>query len=155
MKVYFWGTVFGYIWIYLKWTSPRWHPVLNSWLIHHQSTNWTIVLTSIKGIQSLSFYGLVFGQKPLMMCFSGLSMISDIFSLLKILFSFSNHIHLWNHMVFYYMGSQSTMTLGIKSTLFTLCLCMKLILAHYIYIWYFIVYTSYGCFFEGAPLMIQ
>ena len=39
------------------------------------------------------------------------------------LLSVPKHIQLWNHMVFYYMGSQSTITFGIKSILFTLCLC--------------------------------
>ena len=105
-------------------------------------------MTSIKGIQSLSLNWFVFGQNPLMMCFSGLSKISYIFDLLEILLSVSNHIQLWNHMVFYYLGSQSTIPFGIKSTLFTLCICMKLILAHYRCIWCFILYTSYGCFFE-------
>ena len=93
--------------------SPRWHLELNSWLIHHQSrdsTTWAIVLTSIKGIQSLS---------------------------------------LWNDMVFYYMGSQSTFIFRIEYTQFTHCLCKKLILGHYRYILYLILNSSYGCFFEG------
>ena len=116
------------------------------------STTGTIVLMSIKSIQCLSLYWFVLGQNQLMKCFSGLSIISFIFDLLEILFSVLNHIQLWNHILFYYMVSQSTITFGIKSTLFTLCLCMKLILAHYKYIWCFILYTSYaigyGCFFE-------
>ena len=84
-----------------------------------------------------------------MMCFSGLSIISYIFDLLEILLSVSNHIQLWNHLVLYHMGSQSAITVGIKSTLFTLCLWIKLTLAHYRYICCFIFYTFYGCFFEG------
>ena len=59
------------------------------------------------------------------------------------------HIQLWNHILFYYRVSQSTITFRIKSTLFTLCLCMKCILAQYKYIWCFILYTSYECFLEG------
>ena len=43
--------------------SPRCHPVLDSWLIHHQirdSTTWTIILTSIKGIQICKFHFFFF-----------------------------------------------------------------------------------------------
>ena len=43
----------------------------------------------------------------------------------------------------------SQFTFWIISTRFTLYLCKKFILTHYRYIWCFIVYTSYGCFFEG------
>ena len=129
-----------------------WYLVINSWLNRHQSRDsitWSTVLISMKGIHSMSLYWFGFGQNPLMMCFSGLIIIIYIFDLLEILLSVSNHIQLWSHMVLYYMGSQSTIIFGIKSTLFTLCLRMKLILAHYSYIWCFILYTSYGCFFEG------
>ena len=51
------------------------------------------------------------------MCFSSLSIISNISLFVKI-----------------------------HSAVFTLFLCMKLILVFNRYIWCFIVYTSYGCF---------
>ena len=38
---------------------------------------------------------------------------------------------------------------GIKSTLFTLCLRIKLMLVPYRYVGCFIGYTSYGCLFDG------
>ena len=114
-------------------------------------------MTLIKGIPSLCLcWFVVVEQRPPTMWFSELSIIFFfnfkflIFLIsLKILPSVSNYIQLWNGMVFHYMGSQSTITFGIKATLFTLCLCMKLILVPYRYIWCLILYTSYGRFFDG------
>ena len=78
------------------------------------------------------------------------SIISYIFDLPEIWLSVSSQIQLWNHIVFYYFGSQFSIPFGIKSTLITFCLCMKLIISHYRYEWCLILYTSYGCcFFEG------
>ena len=78
------------------------------------------------------------------------SIISYIFDLPEIWLSVWSQIQLWNHIVFYYLGSQFSITFGIKSTLITFCLCMKLIISHYRYEWCLMLYISYGCcFFEG------
>ena len=94
---------------------------------------------SIKGIQSLSLCWFVFWAEPTYIVF--LCTFNDIFArftyfirLGPLLFVSKTH----SVVILYgvsYMGSQSTITFGIKSTMFTLSFCMKVILAHYRYIW--------------------
>jgi hypothetical protein len=86
-----------------------------------------------------------FRQNPLMMFFSGLFITSYIFDFSEKNFYVSNHILLC--FIIWVLNLQQLFRL--KSTLFTVFSCMKLILTHYRSIWCFIVYTSYGCFFEG------
>ena len=49
---------------------------------------------------------------------------TEIFALMEIMLSGSNHFQLWNHVVFHYMNSQSPITLGMKSNT-----------VHFVYAW--------------------
>ena len=80
-----------------------------------------------------------------MMFLSGLSITSYIFDWSENLISVTKYIQLC--FIIWVLNLQQLFR--IKSTLFTIFSCMKLILTYYRYIWCFIVYTSYGCFFEG------
>ena len=112
----------------------------------------TIISDVNKRHTELLFVLIFFEQNSLMMFFSGLVITSYIFDLSEMFdFCFERHSVVKSYGVLFYgfLIHRVYIFFNIKSTMFTLCLCLKLILTHYRYIWCFIVYAFYGCFFDG------